>query len=372
MSGATGVKDDKGKPQLSLLPREALEGAARVAEFGAKKYARDNWRGGMPWCRPADAVLRHVEAFIDGEEVDAESGEHPLDHALFTLMMLRWYTIHRPDLDNRFKGVAPAVEELNPEYVNDRPFNGLRVDRVAVDELDLKYPFGRTLTADEDQRRAAANMKIVDEAMPRILMDEATFDLSKIDPEVLRRHQPLETEMMLDAAARRMRDVQEQDRVRQELDDFKKTGLPPNPERGGWPIPRTVLPASEAPSDIVDVKTGEVRVKVYPPSAADRVHVTLGEPQKVPRPGRVFVVTNTAGPKAPCAGCFYSGTETGEEMCLTCGPDFSHFLAAKVEPAPVYPACTTCRHRFSGVVKSSPCVDCQEYSNWQGPAPEKE
>lgn len=108
--GATGVKRDAGKPDLSFLPTEALVGAARVFAFGARKYARDNWRGGMPWTQPYAAVLRHLTAWLEGEDLDQDSGLPHLDHALCTLMMLRWFTAHRADLDNRFKGEAPVVD----------------------------------------------------------------------------------------------------------------------------------------------------------------------------------------------------------------------------------------------------------------------
>lgn len=108
--GAAGVKRDAGKPDLSFLPTEALVGAAQVFAFGAVKYARDNWRGGMPWTQPYAAVLRHLTAWLEGQDLDQDSGLPHLDHALCTLMMLRWFTVHRADLDNRFKGEAPDVD----------------------------------------------------------------------------------------------------------------------------------------------------------------------------------------------------------------------------------------------------------------------
>jgi hypothetical protein len=114
MSEAVGTKLDQGKVDVTFLPYEALVGPARVFEYGARKYARENWRGGMPYLRLIAALMRHLWAFIEGEELDSESGLPHIDHALCTLMMLKWMTVHRKDLDNRFKG---QVEEVSDEQI---------------------------------------------------------------------------------------------------------------------------------------------------------------------------------------------------------------------------------------------------------------
>lgn len=81
---ATSVQADRynsGKPQLSypLSARFALEGVAQVMEFGAKKYARDNWKKGLPLEATLDSLLRHLTKLLDGETIDEESGCHHLD-----------------------------------------------------------------------------------------------------------------------------------------------------------------------------------------------------------------------------------------------------------------------------------------------------
>jgi len=76
-----GTKFDKGKPPISMIPREALEQEALVLAFGANKYARDNWRGGFEWSRLIDAALRHIIAFNDGEDTDSETGLSHIAHA---------------------------------------------------------------------------------------------------------------------------------------------------------------------------------------------------------------------------------------------------------------------------------------------------
>lgn len=97
-----GVKKDQGKLQWSLLPFEYLEGCVRVLMFGAKKYAAHNWRKGMPYTQPYNALQRHLQEFMKGHNTDAETGEHVLDHALCELLFLRMNTMERQDLDDRF------------------------------------------------------------------------------------------------------------------------------------------------------------------------------------------------------------------------------------------------------------------------------
>lgn len=99
-----GTKHDGGKPPLSLLDRTWLDGTAMVLAFGAKKYAAHNWRAGIAFSRLSDAALRHLTAFIDGEDTDPESGLPHLYHASCCLMFLSNMSETRPDLDDRYKG----------------------------------------------------------------------------------------------------------------------------------------------------------------------------------------------------------------------------------------------------------------------------
>jgi len=67
---------------MGLIPEEALKAHAAVREFGAKKYARNNWKKGIPFSFTLDAILRHLFAYARGQETDPESGISHLGHVL--------------------------------------------------------------------------------------------------------------------------------------------------------------------------------------------------------------------------------------------------------------------------------------------------
>lgn len=84
-----GRKFDGGKLDWTLMPFDALEPVVRVLELGAKKYARDNWlHVENSTHRYTKALMRHVVAYVMGEENDPETGEPHLAHAGCCLLFL--------------------------------------------------------------------------------------------------------------------------------------------------------------------------------------------------------------------------------------------------------------------------------------------
>ena len=78
----SGIKHDGGKLRYSLLPWGSITKIVEVLEFGANKYAVDNWQkvaDGQN--RYFDAAMRHLIAYRSGEKVDPESGLNHLAHA---------------------------------------------------------------------------------------------------------------------------------------------------------------------------------------------------------------------------------------------------------------------------------------------------
>lgn len=101
MSDNPGVKFDDGKPRTDLLDATWLLGIAGVMRHGANKYGPHNWRGGIALSRLIAATLRHLFAFMHGEDFDAETGMSHLLHASCCLMMLYVTWVQRKDLDDR-------------------------------------------------------------------------------------------------------------------------------------------------------------------------------------------------------------------------------------------------------------------------------
>lgn len=99
----TGLKHDGEKPDLSLLPPEALFEVAKVLTFGAKKYTANNWRGGFNYTRVYAGVQRHLNAWLMGENLDPETGISHLAHAICGLMFLLTFILTNTGEDDRFK-----------------------------------------------------------------------------------------------------------------------------------------------------------------------------------------------------------------------------------------------------------------------------
>lgn len=104
MKHAGGSKLDHGKPPMELLGAYALEEVAKVLDFGRKKYAQHNWRKGISIGRLLGAALRHIFAYMRGEDVDAETGLSHMAHAMCCCMFIIWTARERPDLDDRWRG----------------------------------------------------------------------------------------------------------------------------------------------------------------------------------------------------------------------------------------------------------------------------
>jgi hypothetical protein len=97
MSGEAAVRHNQGKLELSKifywLEIKFLMAMVAVMFFGSKKYAKDNWKKGMPVHTCLDSALRHINEVINGENLDKEAQEkfglqptHHLAHAAVNCM----------------------------------------------------------------------------------------------------------------------------------------------------------------------------------------------------------------------------------------------------------------------------------------------
>lgn len=98
-----GERLNEGKLKWSLVPQSALHPMVRVLEFGANKYSEHNWKKGLPVVEICESLKRHLDAFMEGEDLDPESGLSHVGHIQCNAMFLSWMLKNRPELDNRFK-----------------------------------------------------------------------------------------------------------------------------------------------------------------------------------------------------------------------------------------------------------------------------
>jgi hypothetical protein len=79
----------RSKTRWSLFPWEQLQEVGDVFTEGAKKYKDEGWKQ----CDTQlyhDAIIRHVMAYMKGEQKDSESGFDHLSHVIANALILRW------------------------------------------------------------------------------------------------------------------------------------------------------------------------------------------------------------------------------------------------------------------------------------------
>ena len=91
---ASEVNDPKGaagalKTPMHLLPASALEETAWAHKLGAEKYGPYNWRDtGVCATTYVAAIMRHLNKWRDGENLDNESGRSHLAHVICSANIL--------------------------------------------------------------------------------------------------------------------------------------------------------------------------------------------------------------------------------------------------------------------------------------------
>jgi len=121
-------KHDSEKADLSLIPRVALEAAARAFMVGEKKYGRYNFYKGHDASQLIAALLRHATAWMEGEETDPQDGQHHLGSVIACASMIMQQQKLGTLRDNRFK-----KEEITDTY----NFKGIWLDEKEIDSLVL-------------------------------------------------------------------------------------------------------------------------------------------------------------------------------------------------------------------------------------------
>lgn len=81
---------NKGKAPISMVLEAgaAITGAAKVLDFGAKKYSRNNYRKGLSHTEIIDSLLRHAIDYLSGIDIDPDSKLPVVDHITSNALFL--------------------------------------------------------------------------------------------------------------------------------------------------------------------------------------------------------------------------------------------------------------------------------------------
>jgi hypothetical protein len=112
------VKYDAGKIGVHLLPWPALQEIAKVLDFGALKYAPNNWTKGMSWSRLARGAENHIGEWLWREDKDPESKLSHLAHAGCCILFLLTYELFGLGTDDRHQLKRPdSHDSAEPDYM---------------------------------------------------------------------------------------------------------------------------------------------------------------------------------------------------------------------------------------------------------------
>jgi hypothetical protein len=120
----TRVRDDKtgGEKgtklaQVGALDPVSLIEVARVAGYGANKYAAFNYLKGYDWSLSFNAMQRHAMMFWAGENVDPESQRLHIAMAAWHALALTSFVMRALGTDDRPPGLDPSY----PSWSDARP-----------------------------------------------------------------------------------------------------------------------------------------------------------------------------------------------------------------------------------------------------------
>lgn len=95
-------KYDQGKEKFTMIPQLAIKEVAKVFTHGADKYGDFNYSKQCDVLRYIDALHRHINQYLSGEDMD-ESGVHHLACVAANALMALDGILNETMVDNRNK-----------------------------------------------------------------------------------------------------------------------------------------------------------------------------------------------------------------------------------------------------------------------------
>lgn len=117
----TNPKDIVGarKAPMSTVPANVLVEIGVAMLEGASKYGRHNYRAvGVRGSVYYDGVMRHLMAWWEGEDIDADSGMSHVTKAITSLVVLRDAMMQGKFTDDRPPRALPFYPSLNAGAAN--------------------------------------------------------------------------------------------------------------------------------------------------------------------------------------------------------------------------------------------------------------
>lgn len=108
-AGRVGLRYNSDKPRCELFPSDAMLALADVYGKGAEKYDDNNWRRGMRYGICIGAAMRHIFAWMRGENCDQETGCHHLAMAAWNCLAIVQWQHDDVGADDRWVDLTPTL-----------------------------------------------------------------------------------------------------------------------------------------------------------------------------------------------------------------------------------------------------------------------
>ena len=116
MCDEKALRYNEGKPKWSLVHYESIVPMIRVLEFGALKYAPENWKKSMDLKEILNSIQRHLAKLMNGKlnsyiEIEINTIEPKGDKILAVIPTLNGvHLITKPFNLQKFKELYPLID----------------------------------------------------------------------------------------------------------------------------------------------------------------------------------------------------------------------------------------------------------------------